>query len=245
MAQLELRLHNIRLERLNQNREKMMATIAHDLRSPFNAILNFSQLLANKAEAYSIDKIMRLSQSVLDSSLCFYHNLDELLEWSNHQLKDSACSIQDCHVRKLSQQCLDLLEDNIHIKHLSLDISINDDLIAQADPVLFKVVLRNILANAIKYSPRAGEILLSAQRLNDRIEIQVTDQGDGINDAIESSLFNDYVYNDIGIGPKQGFGLGLKLSADCLRKMHGDIYIKRNHNQTTTVGFTLSANTHQ
>lgn len=224
VGQLELRLHNHRLKRVNERREKIFSVIAHDLRGPFNSILGFSRSLSKKADNTSPARIADMANSILTASLNVYQLLDELLQWSQHQLGAFEAQFSACKVIDLVESNLVLLQDSLDFKELTLVIDASPELQVIADPTLTKTVIRNLLTNAIKYSPKRGEIKVSAWVHDSEIWLRVSDQGKGLSDTLKQQLFKESLDSEPDTEGDIGHGIGLHLCQAFMHMQNGRIW---------------------
>lgn len=225
ISQLELRLNSRRLERLNRERDQLFSVLAHDLRSPFNAILGLSKILSRRAEKLNTHKVVSVSQSILGSSMRVYQLLDELLQWSQQRMGAIQYHPQEIDIEDLLDETTELLNEAFALKNLTLVREIADGLSLEADATLTKTVLRNVLSNAIKYSPENSHILVTAEQQTNHVIITVRDQGEGIPHELADTLFNDSVVSTKGTAGEQGTGLGLSLCGEFMRMQQGRIFI--------------------
>lgn len=226
ISQLELRIYTRNIERTNEQREKMFGVVAHDLRSPFNGIMGMSKILKNKAETLKPEKIVHAAEGILSSSLKVYQVLDELLQWTKNEMGAINIDVKGVKVVDVMSATTDFLADTASLKSVSLEIVVDNALSVVADETLLKTVLRNLVSNAIKYTPEQGKVTLSAEFDQDNmVKLNVQDTGMGIPDTLKQSLFASHVESQEGQAGEEGHGIGLKLCGDFIRKMHGKIWV--------------------
>lgn len=238
ITQLELRIHTRQVERINEQREKIFAVVAHDLRSPFNGIMGMSKILKSKAESLNPERIMQAAEGILASSHKVYQLLDELLQWTKNEMGAIKINAQGVKVEAVIQGTTDFLGDAADLKNVELKTNIEGDLAVAADETLVKTVLRNLVSNAIKYTPEHGVVTLNAKQENDVVKISVQDTGAGIPADLKESLFSTTVESHVGSAGEKGQGIGLKLCGDFIRKMHGKIWVE-DCTQGTRISFSL------
>jgi len=239
ISQLELRLNNRRLERLNKEREQLFAVLAHDLRSPFNSILGVARRLRNKAKDLSPVDVGKMSELVLNSSLSVYQLLDELLQWSENRLGATQCNLSEAPLLPLVEQTLSFMSENAELKSIELKQQVSSDIKIKGDTTLIKTTLRNLLANAIKYAPEGGRVEVLAVVRGGLVEVSVQDNGDGVPEAIKKSLFVECVESQRGTQGETGHGLGLSLSYDFVRMQGGRMWIDENYKEGAKITFSL------
>jgi signal transduction histidine kinase len=226
ISQLELRVQNRRLERLNRHRDSLYAILAHDLRSPFNGIMGLSKILSQRAQRLSPEKIADAAKGILSSSVQVYQMLDELLQWS--QLTLGAVQSQPVHGRlwPLVEDTLNLLQQSCELKGVEIQNQVCAELSATQDPIITKMVLRNLLANAVKYSPAGGCVQISGERQGNEIWLRVRDQGPGVPEALREQLFSQCLDSQLGSGGEKGLGMGLMLCQQFLQRQQGRLWLE-------------------
>lgn len=229
VSQLELRLQARKAERLNRDREKFYAILAHDLKSPFNGILNLSRILSERAASFSPEQVSELSSEILDASVTAYQVMDEILQWSQTKLGDMTVDLEPVNVLMAVQDTQNLLKNSLDAKNVSIDLDIDQSLEALADEALFKTVVRNLAMNAIKYTPTDSTIVIDAKADDRELRIGVADQGSGVGDELKKSLFVGAVESQIGSAGELGHGLGLSLAGDFIKRQHGEIEIDEQY----------------
>ncbi|BFM10525.1 GAF domain-containing sensor histidine kinase [Simiduia litorea] len=238
VGQLELRIHNHRQVKISERREKIFSVIAHDLRGPFNSILGFSRTLSKKAENTSPARIADMANSILNSSLKVYQLLDELLQWSQHQLGAFEAQLGEYGVLELIESEVALLHDPLEFKELKLSVEVASNLKVIADATLTKTVIRNLLTNAFKYSPKGGEVKVRATEVDGDICVQVVDQGVGLSEALKQQLFRHNQTSSPGTEGDVGHGIGLHLCYEFMQMQQGKIWWQ-DVAQGTSIAFSL------
>ncbi|TNC82479.1 MAG: histidine kinase [Oleiphilus sp.] len=241
VRQLELRLQYRRLKRMNEEREKFYAILAHDLRSPFTGILGFSRILKESAPSLGPDKIVELSDQILNSSLTLFQLLDEILQWSQNRLGVMDCEIETHNLSELLKSSMELLDEALNLKSIRLHDSLHPALDVKVDATLTKTVFRNVLANAIKYSPKGSEITIRSRQQYGAVIVRIEDSGPGISEDLRSSLFKSSVKSGVGSEGELGSGLGLSLCYDFMAMQNGKIRLDESYTKGTAVELVLPA----
>lgn len=229
ISQLELRLHNRQLIRMQKNQEQFIGAMAHDLRSPFNGILGLSRLLVKKSEIGSPDEVAVISNAILDSSLKVYQILDESLQWARNQLGATHIKMQGFELQPVINQSLELILEGFDLKHISLQRQVESGLKPYGDPALTKVIIRNLLANAMKFAPEGSQAVLKVESIDKEVHISVIDQGPGVPPDIKEQLFNECVTSTVGSKGEMGNGLGLMLCAQFAQQQQGQLWLDESH----------------
>ncbi|MFT4907522.1 MAG: signal transduction histidine kinase [Oleispira sp.] len=229
ISQLELRLHNRQLLRMQKDQQQIFAMMSHDLRSPFNGILGLSQLIQAEAQTLKPEVLSAMADGILESSLKVYQLLDEILQWSSNQLGAIQVELEATTLKPLIMETLDLMKDSFTFKKLNITCDINENIVALADVNLTKTIIRNLLANAIKYTPEQGSIHIETLLSNGQIQLVITDTGTGVPVELKDQLFGDSVMSQRGTQGELGHGLGLSLCGDFARKQQGFLSIDKDY----------------
>jgi K+-sensing histidine kinase KdpD len=229
VSQLELRLHNRYLERMQKDQQKILAVMAHDLRSPFNGILGLSKILQEEAGTLKPESLAAMAEGILESSLKVYQLLDELLQWSSNQLGAIQVELRAITLEPLIIETLDLMKESFALKKLNVINDTNITVVAMADANLTKTIIRNLLANAIKYTPNYGTIRIETHTEHGEVQLVVTDTGKGVPDDIKNQLFSSLVASQQGTIGELGHGIGLSLCGDFARKQRGYLSLDKSY----------------
>jgi signal transduction histidine kinase len=229
VSQLELRLHNRHLQRMQKNQQQIFAVMSHDLRSPFNGILGLSKVLREKADTLKPERLAQMADAILESSLKVYQLLDEILQWSSNQLGAIQLDLNAIPLNPLIIETLDLMKDSLELKKINISHNTHENAVAMADVNLTKTIIRNLLANAIKYTPENGSIHIETQMVDSHVQLVMTDTGKGIPLEIIDELFSECVASQRGTQGESGHGLGLSLCGDFARKQQGTLSLDKDY----------------
>lgn len=223
ISQLELRKQKLELENNYERQQKMLASIAHDLRAPFSGILGLSEQLSRKAEAMSQQRIVKTSHHILSSSLRVYQLLDEMLQWSTQRVREDQVKLEHQPLLPLAESCFELLQEALSLKGIQYQCDINRELKVVADTTLTKAIIRNLLNNAIKFSPEGGEIKVSAHANDKTVTVRIYNSGKPISEQEQQHLFDDNCTSQSGTQGESGTGLGLLLCQEFVHAQQGEI----------------------
>jgi len=228
------------LEVLNATKDKFFSIIAHDLKNPFASLIGASDFLVNSYNELSQVQMANFLTIINNSAKQGYRLLENLLEWSRMQTGIIAWQPEQVDLWDLVNEVVILLTGSAENKEISLEANIDEDLSAFADPNMINTVVRNLVSNAIKFTPRGGKILVESKRSKDFIEISVTDNGIGIKpDEIDKLFRIDEQIVQNGTENETGTGLGLILCKEFIDKHKGEIYVKSELSQGSSFVFTL------
>jgi len=237
---LSLVQKNEQLKDLNSTKNKLFSIISHDLRSPFNSILGFHDLLLNNYDEFSETDRKNMIRQVHSTTNQAYYLVENLLNWARIQTSNIQYNPVRINVNKMFDEKLDLYRDIAEAKGISFDHQLTDGLIAFADINLLETTLRNLINNAIKFTPVGGSILIKADKENDVIIISVSDSGTGMTKEDVGTLFYlDKTHTKNGTNGEKGSGLGLVLCKEFVEMNHGDITVESQVGKGSTFSFTI------
>jgi len=237
VSQLELRKQKLEIENSYKQQQKMLASIAHDLRAPFSGILGLSEQLSRKVERMSQQRIVKASRHILSSSLRVYQLLDEMLQWSTQRMGKNQISKTAQALLPLAESSYDLLEEALSLKEIQYSCDINPKIKVLADTTLTKTIIRNLLNNAIKFCPEGGTIKVSARATDNAVNISLFNTGEPIPEDQQQQLFCDNCDSKDGTNGETGTGLGLFLCHEFARAQQGEIWYEAQENGSN---FTFS-----
>jgi K+-sensing histidine kinase KdpD len=229
VSQLELRLHNRHLERMQKEQQRILAVMSHDLRSPFNGILGLSKILQVEAATLNPETLAAMAEGILESSLKAYQLLDELLQWSSNQLGAIQVELKATALEPLIIETLDFMKESLVLKKLNVINDTNNTVVALADANLTKTIIRNLLANAVKYTPDHGTIRIETHSEHGAVQLVITDTGKGVPEDIQNKIFGSLVASQQGTVGEIGHGIGLSLCGDFARKQRGYLSLDKSY----------------
>src|SRR6056297_428264 len=185
---LQLRFTQRQLQEANAAKDKFFSIIAHDLRSPFTALVGMSQYLATGIDKLDAETAKEFLEGMHKSSKNAFNLLENLLEWSRIQTGRILISPEEIDISQIVQENLVLFEMNIENKELQIENNLMTTEPAYADENAVNTIVRNLLSNAIKFTPRGGQIVLSSNRTEDELVVSVQDSGVGIEPEILDTL---------------------------------------------------------
>ena len=240
IAEQALKESEEKLKIANQTKDKFFSIIAHDLRSPFNSIIGFSDLLLKRHAKYDSQKRERLIEPIVNSAKETLKLLDNLLDWSRTQTGKIGFSPKAYSLFDLFDQIMRQTEYNAKQKGISLINQLNDDITIFADEYMLSTILRNLISNAIKFTNRNGKIELLANKNNENIIISVKDNGIGIEQQKQKKIFDigEKTSTD-GTEKERGTGLGLILCKEFVEKHNGKIWIESQIEIGTSFFFSI------
>jgi two-component system, sensor histidine kinase and response regulator len=212
------------LEELNGVKDKLFSIISHDLRTPIYSLRN----LFTNMEKYDLpgEEIKVLLPDIIVDINYTTNLMENLLQWAKSQMSGSTVNMQLIEVSELIIDVKKLLRLQAESKKIYISSKIEGSVYIFADKDMMNLVLRNLVSNAIKFTPADGSICIGAEQKNDTIELFVQDTGMGIPADNINKLFKDEFYTTKGTSNESGTGLGLILCKEFLRKNGGDISVQ-------------------
>ncbi len=230
------------IKKLNNAKDKIFSIIAHDLRGPVGNIKSFSELILYQLSDYEVDKIAEMIESISRQSASAFYILDNLFAWAKSQQKQLIFEPIEQPLAKAVNCNIDLLTASAERKGIDLQNNIDEEIEAYFDEALVSTILRNLIANAIKFTEQGGVVTLSATEEPDFVKVSVTDNGIGISEDRAKRIFDKTTYDTtFGTNAEKGSGLGLKLCKEFVEKNGGTIWIDKESDKGTTFAFTLPA----
>ena len=245
--QLELHKDEIQtfveeLEKANNTKDKFFSIIAHDLKSPFTAILGFSKLLLKNHKKYSEEEREKLIKFINSSSITTLKLLENLFTWARSQSGKIQFSPKSLNLKTILSDVIDENKGPAERKEIQLLNSVADNKMVFVDKNMIYSVLRNLISNAIKFTQKNGKVIVSSKMQKDKnfIEISVKDTGVGIPEVLINDLFRiDKNTSTIGTENEKGTGLGLILCKEFIEKHGGKIRVESIMTEGSNFIFTL------
>ncbi len=232
---------NKELEKTNLSKDRFISVLAHDLRSPLNTLLGFTELLKEKTDQLEPAELKSFTRYVDDSARNIFRLLDDLLTWAKIDSGKFPFNSEKTDVPEL---CRNIVNDYTLIaarKNISLNPEIPaEPLYINADIMTLKTVLRNLIDNAIKFSFEGGRIDILTEKKQSHISISVKDYGTGMAPEVKSKLFDISTITTVtGTSGEKGTGMGLILCADLVKKNNGEILVDSIAGSGTTIKITF------
>ncbi|MGE5400378.1 MAG: ATP-binding protein [Ignavibacteriales bacterium] len=230
----------IKLKELNTSKDKFFSIISHDLRSPFNSLLGITSYLMSDSDRLNKGEIKELSQNLYASTNNIYNLLEGLLQWSRLQDGRIEYNPKELSLHDLISGTITLLSDNASIKNIKIEDYTDREARILADENMITSVFRNLISNAIKFTREHGRIRLNASHKNGFWEIEISDNGVGIDpDILEKLFMKETNYTTLGTAAEKGSGLGLVICREFLELHGGRIFVESELNHGTTFRFTI------
>ena len=236
VAELEIQ----ELKQSNITKDNLISIIGHDLKNPLTGIVGFSEMLGEEYLTISREQIKEYQTIIHRQSKSMFDLLENLLMWSRAQSGKIKVQPIEIDIRKMTESCFELLETAAVNKKISLVNNVPKTIRAYADSMMVLTVIRNLISNAIKFTPVGGRINVEGAVQVGNVIVSISDNGVGISpDKIEKVFENSQMTSSIGTLGEKGTGLGLYICKEFVEINDGRIWIESERNVGTTVFFTL------
>jgi len=233
------------LAELNASKDRFFSIVAHDLRGPFNPLLGMAKLMTRLPDETPPTEFRTMAESVYFSARNVYELLENLLAWSRLQRGRMEHEPERLDLKEIADRNARLFADVAVDKDIGLESGVAVGVMVYADENMLKTVIRNLLANALKFTPRGGRVAVTAlpdAMDSNVVQVVVSDTGVGISPEAQAKLFRlDVTYSTTGTAEETGTGLGLIICEEMVEKNGGRIWIESDGvpGQGTAVKFTV------
>ena len=239
-AEEALRESEKQLRQLNADKDRFLIILGHDLISPFNTLLGFSELLLAGIRKLEIDEIEYQLKHINKAAQNSYNLLVDILMWARTQSGKIPFKPQELNISDILKDTLEILNPTANAKNITINYYTADHIAVIADFDMLKMVLRNLVLNAIKFTNSGGAININAEENSDSVTISVSDNGIGIRAENLAKLFDiSQVFTTTGTAEETGTGLGLLLCKEFVEKHGGKIWVESESGKGSDFKFTL------
>ncbi|HET9571070.1 MAG TPA: sensor histidine kinase [Bacteroidales bacterium] len=218
----DLQLTNSKLEKINHQKNFMLATTTHDLKNSFNILINCSRYLADDKTLNNEQRIY--ANMVQEATKNGYRVLENILSWAKMQMTDYNGSNEIRNIKSLIVKEIESFRNQLNEKSLHINIDLNNDFVFCCEEDQFFSISQNLLSNAIKFSQPGGEIFISNKLVDGLVEIHIKDHGVGMDTPMLQTLFDNTIDNKRrGTSGESGSGLGLIIVKELVESNKGTI----------------------
>ncbi|MBN2893658.1 MAG: PAS domain-containing protein [Bacteroidales bacterium] len=227
------------LKETNAALTKFLSIISHDLRTPFIQVISLAEIINDNFSVFD-EKDLKKYIGLLDQAgKNGYNLLENMLEWSKVIRNKNVFEPIEFDISEKIKETISFVETNATTKNISLEFS-HKETIVYADENMIGTILLNLISNAIKFTPKGGNIKIEVGQIEKNIQISVKDNGIGMNETAIDSLFRiDKNYTTKGTENETGTGLGLLLVQELIKKHKGEIWAESTPKVGTTFYFTI------
>ncbi|WP_372950223.1 ATP-binding protein [Mariniphaga sp.] len=228
------------LSKLNSDKDLFISILAHDLSNHFNSIIGLLDLLKEHFRKFTTEETEEQIRNIHKSANTAFSLLQDLLIWVRTQSGFIHFEPANFNVDSICDEVINNLKYYAQGKNISLQCQIPADLMVKADIQMLKTILRNLISNAIKFTPSEGKIRVIAEKKENETLITVSDNGIGIDPAMQNQLFKDFkTYSTNGTKGEKGTGLGLLICKMYVEKHDGKIWVESTPGKGSNFKFTL------
>ena len=238
-SNFQLSQSQIELQDINNSRNKFFSIIAHDLRSPFNALLGYSELLVLQRENFSEEDFNLAIKHIYDSSLRLNSLVQNLLVWAMSEIGKLGLDFKNCNLSELVNESIAMLRISAETKQIALQTDIDSTIFVHIDRNTIATVLRNLISNAIKFTPENGTINISCVQASKMVFVSIVDSGIGMNTETMDTVFSGNKSQHLGTSGEKGTGLGLILCKEFVERNGGLISVRSEIGKGSTFTFSI------
>lgn len=230
---------NRQLEVLNKDKDKFIAILSHDLKSPFTSILGFLELLKTGLRKFSMEQIESHINTVHESAINTYKLLEDLLTWTRAHTGKIQFNPETLNLKNILDSVLTVLNPMAETKELRIETELDPSLNIYADKNMLKAVIRNLISNAVKFTS-AGSVTIKAWKEKNSVTVCVIDTGRGMKPEQKNLIF-DISKNHVSAGTngERGTGLGLIICKEFIELHGGRIWFSSEWGKGSEFTFTL------
>jgi len=235
------------LDAINKTKDRFFSIVAHDLKGPLNSLKGYSHLISTFGDKLPKEEIISMAadqERTLDN---LYKFLEDLLSWSRIQMKAVALEPKNLKLKLVVDKMYTILMPQIEEKEIQTQCIDVEEKQVFADENAVFTIMRNLVSNAVKFTPREGKIRVKAEIEKDQegnntgfTKIFVIDTGVGMPKEVSQKLFKlDNKYSTKGTEGEKGTGLGLIICKEFVEQNGGKIGVESTEGEGTTFWFTL------
>jgi signal transduction histidine kinase/Tfp pilus assembly protein PilF len=229
-----------KLNDLNTLKDRLISILAHDLRAPLSTLRGLFSLLQDSTISHA--EMLEMIPNVFKKLEYTSDFLDTLLFWINSQMENFESSAKSFQIKDIAVYETESYHEQAALKGINLVNKVPDDIAAAADQNSIRIVIRNLITNAIKFSKENDTIEINAwQQDNENIVITVKDTGTGMTEEQLNKLFKSKVNSSTGTNNESGTGMGLLFCKDLVEKCNGKIWVTSKLGKGTEFSFTVPA----
>jgi signal transduction histidine kinase len=221
-VELELKLKNEELIKVNSEKDKFFSIIAHDLRSPFNGFLGLTRLMAEELSSLSTKDVQKIVETLRNSASNLYRLIENLLHWAS--MKQGLIHFEPSKLKlfPVVRECISAVAESANSKGIEISTDISEDFEVYADNNMLQTVIRNLLSNAVKFTVKGGRVDIYAGLIEDKgAKIYIKDSGIGMSSSMVDNIFRiNEQTNRQGTDGEPSTGLGLLLCNEFIER-HG------------------------
>lgn len=227
---------SIELAQYNSALEKVFGIFTHDLKGPIGTADMFFRMLEDDNNKITEEKKSEYIRLIGKSMKVTFSMLENLLYWSKHRMNNKI-NISEVNISSLINSIIENIELTLFTKNIRFSNNIDSSILLNTDENYLRIIMRNIISNAIKFTNENGEIRINYSVEDNNHNISISDSGIGMTEDVVKKLFkNKSPFSNLGTNNERGTGIGLLISLELVRSLGGRI----NVNSKIDTGSTFS-----
>ncbi len=228
------------LRNINHSKDRLFSIIGHDLRSPFTALIGFSDYLIEDIDELEKGEITLYARKINESAKNIFSLLENLLDWSRIETGRINPEYEEFSMNSIADNAIQLLKANAQNKNVEVINNIPNGVFVIADRNMISSAIRNILSNAIKFTLPGKKIVFESELNEKYAKISITDEGVGMSAEVLNNLFDfKSSHTTLGTRNEKGCGLGLIISKELVEKNGGKIFVESELNKGSKFSIML------
>ncbi len=231
----KLKIQHDELEVLNTTKDRFFSIISHDLRGPVSSFRGLTTIMKMSLEEKKYEELPTITEMLDKSSKQLSSLLDNLLAWAVNQQGQFPYHPKSLQLKNLVNEVVGLIRASTDAKQITIDNQISEEIIVWIDYDSVKTIIRNLVNNALKFTPKGGMINLLAIEKTNYVELKIIDNGIGMTAEKVKNLFSMKGLNSTeGTEGEKGLGIGLRLAYDFAKMNKGSIRVESEEGQGAT-----------
>lgn len=233
----EMDVQRQKLLEANQFKDKIFSIVSHDFRSPLISLQGLLMLMSEGE--ITPDELRFLSQDLTERVNVTVTFLENLLSWAESQLEGYKPALRTVNIHNTVAEKFALFRPEAESKNIRLINNVDETHHVFVDANMIKLVIRNLISNAIKFTGENGEIKVNCKHIGNEFVISVSDSGIGISASVMSRLFSGQKFTSLGTRNEKGTGLGLSLCKEFVEANGGRIWVESTEGLGSTFSFSI------
>jgi len=230
----QLAENNNELRELNDIKKKFLSLISHDVRGSVSTIREFTSMVLRQYDKIGKDKLHSYLISLNQSASYSFSILENLLTWSRNDLKQIAPQKVNFDIAELLKTIINQFSDDAKLKSITINVeSFSPIVMVESDKAMMETAFRNVISNALKFSNPNSTVLVKISYVNNKHQIEIIDEGVGMDDETRNSLFKLSKKTSIGTAGEKSSGIGLTLAKEFLDKNGAEVEVESEQGKGT------------
>lgn len=236
----QLKIKSDEFRQLNASKDKFFSIIAHDLKNPFNVLVSYTSLLKTDIDMFSKEELQQIMKDLNQASENGFDLLQNLLLWTRSQTNRIHIFKTDFNLNNIVENVKSLVELNLVAKEQKLVCEVDAGIMVHADKEMISTVVRNLVFNAMKFSPKKSQITVKASVIESNVQVDIADSGIGMTKETIAKLFKiDQNVSTQGTEGETGTGLGLVICREFIEKNDGKIWVESEPGKGSVFSFII------